>query len=72
MLRGTKGLPVIIHIIIQARRNRGGWGIASPPQIFAKVDLLPIDIDSKKKKGAKKHKPYQSPRKLLVTLLLSM
>ena len=49
----------------------GGAGGAVVPQIFAKVDLLQIDNDSEKKKGAKKHKPYQIPRKLLVTLLLS-
>ena len=42
-----------------------------PPQIFAKVDLFPIDNDSEKKKVAKKYKPSQIPRKLLVTLLLS-
>ena len=39
-------------------------------QIFAKVDLVPIDNNSKKIKGAKKYKPYKIPRKLLVTLLL--
>ena len=31
-----------------------------------------IDNDGKTKKGAKKDKPYQIPRKLLLTLLLSM
>ena len=50
----------------------GGRAAAPPPQIFAKVDLLPIENDGKKKKGAKKHKPYQSPQKLRVTLLLYM
>ena len=36
---------------IQDRRNLGDWGTAAPPpQIFAKVDLLPIDSDSDKKK----------------------
>ena len=49
-----------------------GLGELQSPQIFAKVDLLPIDNDSDKKKGAKKHKPYQIPRKLQVTLLLSV
>ena len=32
----------------------GGWGGCSPPQIFAKVDLLPIDNYSEKKKIARK------------------
>ena len=41
-----------------------------PRQILAKVDLLPIDNDSEEKKRVKKYKPYQIPRKLLVTLLL--
>ena len=43
-----------------------------PPQDFPKVDLLPIDNDSEEKKGNQKHKLYQIPRKLLVTLLLPM
>ena len=46
-----------------------GWRSCGP-QIFAKVDPLLIGNDSEKKKGAKKYKPYQIPRKLLVTLLL--
>ena len=37
-------------LFIQAGRNReGGWGRgwgAAAPKILAKVDLLPIDIDS--------------------------
>ena len=46
---------------------------ATPSQIFAKVDLLQIDNnDGEKKKGDKKDKPYQIPRKLLFILLLSM
>ena len=54
----------------------GGRGLAAlvPPlfQIFAVVDLLPIDNDSEKKKGIVKiYKPLQIPRTLLVTLLLS-
>ena len=40
-------------------------------QIFSKVDFLPIDNDSEKKKEKKKYKPLQIPHKLLVTLLLS-
>ena len=52
--------------IIKPVKTGGLWGI------FAKVDLLPIDNDSEKKKGAKKHKSYQIPRKLLLTLLLPM
>ena len=40
------------------------------PQIFAKVDLLPIDNNREKKSAAKKHTAYPIPRKLLVTLLL--
>ena len=35
--------------------------------ILTKVKLLPNDNDSEKKKGAKKYKPCQIPRKLLVT-----
>ena len=57
----------------QARRNRGAGGPAappSPPQILAKLDLVPIDSNSKKKKGAKKYKPYKIPQKVLITLLL--
>ena len=56
----------------QVHRNRGagGGGGAAAPQSSAKVDLVPIDNNSKKKKGAKKYKPYKIPRKLLVTLLL--
>ena len=64
-------LDSIVGIAIQARRTWRDWGGCSS-QIFAKVDLLPIDNDSQKKRGAKKHKPYQIPRKLLVTLLLSI
>ena len=40
----------------QARKNREGWGRGvggcSPPQIFAKVDLLLIENDSEKKNVA--------------------
>ena len=32
-------------LFIQARRNWGGWRAAAP-QISAKVEVLPIDIDS--------------------------
>ena len=39
--------------------------------VFAKVDLKLIHNDREKKKGAKKYKPRQIFRKLLVTLLLS-
>ena len=46
--------------------------LAAAPQIFAKVDLLPIDNDSEKEKVAQKNKPFEIPRKLLVTLLLSI
>ena len=62
-------------------RNRpvetgGGGGLgasaALPPPDFAKVDFLSIDNDSEKKKEPKKHTPDQIPRKLLVTLLLSV
>ena len=48
----------------------GARGGLKPPKILAKVDLVPIDNNSKKIKGAKKYKPYKIPRKLLVTLLL--
>ena len=57
----------------QARRNRGAGGPAAPPpppQILAKLDLVPVDSNSKKKKGAKKYKPYKIPQKVLITLLL--
>ena len=57
----------------QARRNRGAGRPAAPPpppQILAKLDLVPIDSNSKKKKGAKKYKPYKIPQKVLITLLL--
>ena len=60
-----------IHIIQAHRNEERGEGV-QPPQIFAKVDFLSIENDTEKKKGAKKHKPYQIPRKLVVTLLLSM
>ena len=61
-------------------RNRpvetgGGGGLGRmqpPPADFAKVDFLSIDNDSEKKKEPKKHTPDQIPRKLLVTLLLSV
>ena len=53
----------------QARRNRGAGGPA-PPQILAKLDLVPVDSNNKKKKGAKKYKPYKIPQKVLITLLL--
>ena len=42
----------------QARRNmggRGGEGGLQPPQISAKVELLPIDNYSEKKKNRKKN-----------------
>ena len=45
--------------------------LAASPQIFAKVDLLPIDNDSEKKKVTQKYKSFEIPRKLLVTLLWS-
>ena len=48
----------------------GAGGGGGSPQIFAKVDLLPIDNNSEKKSAAKKHTAYPIPRKLLVTLLL--
>ena len=50
---------------LQARRNRGR-GVA--PQIFAIVDLLPIDNAGEKKKSiVKTYKPFQIPRILLAT-----
>ena len=61
---------VYIYIYIHTPIETRGWGAAAPPQILAKVDLLPIDNNSEKLKRAKKYKPYQIPRKLLVTLLL--
>ena len=39
----------------------GGGGALAPPQIFAIVDLLPIDNDSKKKKNiVKTYKPFSN------------
>ena len=35
----------------------GGGRVLQPSHIFAKIDLLPIDNESKKKKVAKKYKP---------------
>ena len=40
---------------VHARRNRGAGGL-QPPQIFAKVDLLIIDIYREKEKIANKKK----------------
>ena len=37
------------NVLLQARRNREGWGGCSPPQIFVKIDLLPIENNSDKK-----------------------
>ena len=55
-IRRTNVLLKVLNKLFQARRK-----------IFAKFDLLPFDNDSENKKAAKKHKPYQIPRKLLVT-----
>ena len=38
-----------------------GGGVLQPSHIFAKIDLLPIDNESKKKKVAKKYKPLYIP-----------
>ena len=48
----------------------GGLGGGCSPQVFAKVDLLPIENDSEKKKVAKKYKSLQIPQKLLLATLL--
>ena len=48
----------------------GGWEACGEGGSI-KVDLLPIDNDSDKKKTAKKCKLVKIPRKLLVTWLLS-
>ena len=42
---------VKLLMLTRARRNRGTAG-CSPPQIFAKVALLPIEKDSEKEKVA--------------------
>ena len=55
----------------QTHRNRG-TGKDPTPQIFAKVDLSPIDNYSQKKKVAKIYEPLQIPQKLLVILLSSL
>ena len=55
--------------------TRGLGGGAAPPRFLLKLTfykLTMIDNDGEKKKGAKKDKPYQIPRKLLFILLLSM
>ena len=41
---------------MQARINRGEWagGAAAPPQNFAKIDYLPSNNDSEKKKNRSK------------------
>ena len=41
-------------------------GTLQPPQIFAKVDLLPIENNGEKKKVAKNYKPIQILQKVLV------
>ena len=51
------------------KKPKGLGGGLKSPQILAKVDLVPIDNNSKKIKGAKQYKPYKIPCKLLVTLL---
>ena len=50
--------------------GRAAW-TAALSQIFAKVDLLPIENDSEKKKIVKEYKLVQILRKLLITILLS-
>ena len=47
----------------------GVGGGCNLPQIFAKTDFLPNENNSEKKRVAKKYKPLQISRKLLVTLL---
>ena len=47
---------------MQARRNWGAGGAAAP-QIFAKVDLLPIDNYREKKKIARKIKTTSNSSK---------
>ena len=42
----------------------------TPTQILAKVDLLPIENNSEKRKRPKKYKSYQILRRLVVVLLL--
>ena len=48
----------------------GGGGGEGAQNIFAKVDLLTIDNDSEKRKLEIKYKPFEIPRKPLVTTLL--
>ena len=62
---------------VETRGLRGGGGGVgcSPPRFLLKLTfykLTMIDNDGEKKKGTKKDKPYQIPRKLLFILLFSM
>ena len=63
-------ISVAATLIIPGPQKPGGLeGGLQPSQIFAKIDLLPIENNSEKKKVTKKYKPLQISRKLLVTLL---
>ena len=58
-----------VSFILQARRHREvglrerGGEEGCPPNIFAKVDYLPTDNYSEKKKSAKKYRPAPKSNK---------
>ena len=56
-----KSFEKVIEIFsgIQQKPAGGSWGGCSPSQIFAKVDLLPIDNYSEKEKIANKKNTNQ-------------
>ena len=63
--------------LLQARRNQGSWGAAaSPPPprpgSYLSWHFYKLTMIVKRKKEPQKDKPDQIPRKLVVTLLLSM
>ena len=49
----------------------GGWGL-QPPKFLLRLTFYKLKMIVIRKKVAKKHKPLQISRKLLVTLLCSL
>ena len=58
-----------LSFFIRTGSSKPGDQGTAAPQIFAKVDLLPIGNNSEKKKITKKYKLFQVTRKLLVANL---